>query len=453
MQGLVSGAVVLTGARMLGAVATLILTIILTRHFGTEVAAGFAVCMALAATLTSIGLAGFQAFAPILVAEYRKTDQIGRLRGFVFFAGIAVTALTACLCVGMLALQHFGAMPFTGANLDANTLPLIAAIALAMTWVALAGGMLTGLHQQRKAQLPDTLLRPTLVLVLVASLALLTAKTTLLPVISLAAAAFLTAATLVVSLLWLELRKLPQATLAFDPRRWLRMAPSWLGITIASENMIELLVLLAASLAGPEEVVLLHICFRYRMLTGFGIRSIYSMTRPRIHEAVVTGDDDTARSFVGATNVLCLIYGLAVLAFVALFSDLLLGVFGSEFVSGGVLLICVCSLVLVRAVFGPWISVLGAADEQFRVALVHGIGLLVALGLGTLLYPELGILGIGIAYTGANALIAAVLWWLALRKTAIDCGIWAVDFRKVTGQLISDVASSSLPFRLLSRRA
>ena len=442
----------LTGARMLGAVATLILTIILTRHFGTEIAAGFAVCMALAATLTSLGLAGFQAFAPILVAEYRKTGQIGRLRGFVLFSGVAATALTATLCLAVLGLRHIGALPLTGVDLQPGAVGMIAIIALAMTWVALGGGILTGLHRQRKAQLPETLLRPALVLTLVAMLALLTAQPALLPVVALAAGAFLVAATLIVGFLWRELGKLPEAAPAFDIRRWLRMAPSWLGITLVSENMIELLMLLAASMAGPEEVVLLHICFRYRMLTGFGVRSIYSMTRPRIHEAVVTGETDTATSVIGATNVLCLIYGLLVLAFVALFSDLLLGIFGAEFVTGKALLICVCSLVLVRAVFGPWIAVLGAADEHFRVALVHGLSLLVALGTGALLYPTLGILAIGIAYTVANALIAAVLWWLARRRTGLDCGIWATDFRQVKAQLLTDIAASSLPFRLHSRR-
>ena len=118
---LISVSSLLTGARLLGAVATLLLTLILTRHFGAETAAGFAVCMALAATIATIGLSGFQAFAPILTAEYNKTGQYGYLRGFVLFGGLASLALTLAIIVLLFAAHYLGLLAAVGFDVDQDT--------------------------------------------------------------------------------------------------------------------------------------------------------------------------------------------------------------------------------------------------------------------------------------------------------------------------------------------
>lgn len=451
MLRLVSNSSVLTAARLLGGVATLLSTIILTRNFGAEIAAGFAVCMALAATMATLGLFGFQAFAPILTAEYSKTGQYGHLRGLVLFGGAASLALTATICLTLLAAHHIGLLGWLGFEADWSLLLAASGIGLAITSLAFAAGVLTGFHKQRRAQLPDSLLRPFMVLSLVATVAVAIAQPQLTHVLTIAAGAFVVTSALSVTFLWREMQKIPAAPPQYDLPRWGRMAPSWLGITLVWDNMIELMLLVAAALAGAAEVVLLHICFRYRVLAGFGVRSIYSISQPRIYEAIVGRDEESARSIIGVTNILCLIYGVLVLAFIALFADLLLGVFGPEFRDGKLLLLCVCSLILIRAIFGPGMAVLGVLGAQLQVAIVLGVSLVVAVVMSIVLFPALGILAIGVSYTGANAVSAATLWWLARRKSKLDCAIWAVDFRKAYRLLMDEIAASSIPARFMPR--
>jgi O-antigen/teichoic acid export membrane protein len=442
MLRLVSVSSLLTGARLFGAMATLVLTLILTRHFGAEIAAGFAVCMALATTITTIGLAGLQAFSPILIAEYNKTEQHGYLRGFVLAGGLACLGLTIIL-VGLLQIAEWlGVLSVVGLDLSGPLLLATSIVAIAGAVLAFSAGVLTGFHKQPKAQLPESLLRPFLILGTIAALALAMVEPQLIHVLVAVAVVVVGPAAMVAFFMLQQMRKVPQVPMRFDFSRWVRMAPPWLSITLVWDNMIELMLLLAAALAGATEVVLLHICFRYRVLAGFGMRSLYSVSQPRIYEAIALRDFDSARAIIGITNILSLIYGIAVLVFVALFADLLLGVFGSEFTDGKALLLCVCGLILVRAIFGPAMAVLGANGAQMHVAFVLVGALVAATLISIALFPSFSILAIGIGYTIANAISSFALWLLARQRFSLDCAIWAVDFPRAYRSLRDEVASS-----------
>ncbi|CAN0596915.1 unnamed protein product, partial [Ectocarpus sp. 12 AP-2014] len=206
---LVSVSSLLTGARLLGAVATLGLMLLLTRHFGADVAAGFAVCMALAATIATVGLFGLQAFSPILVAEYNKTAQYGHLRGFVLFGSIASVGLTTALVLGLHILEWLGVLSLIGIELNRPLLTAASVVAIASVALGFSAGVLTGFHQQPKAQLPESLLRPFLLLCAIAVLALVVAEPKLTHVLALAGLASVIAATVVVVFLWWQMRKAP----------------------------------------------------------------------------------------------------------------------------------------------------------------------------------------------------------------------------------------------------
>lgn len=451
MLRLVSVSSLLTGARLLGAVATLVLMLILTRHFGADVAAGFAVCMALATTIAIVGLFGLQAFSPILIAEYNKTAQYGYLRGFVLFGSTASIGLTATLVLGLHVVEWLGVLSLIGIELNRSLMTAASVVAIASVALGFSASVLTGFHKQPKAQLPESVLRPFLLLCAIAVLALVVAEPKLTHVLALAGFASVIAAAFVVAFLWREMGKVPVAPLTMDTARWVRMAPPWLSIALVWDNMIELLLLLAAALAGATEVVLLHICFRYRVLAGFGMRSIYSVSQPRIYEALAAGDSPAVRAIIGMTNILALVYGVFVLAFVALFADILLGLFGSEFTDGKVLLLTICSLIVIRAIFGPAMAVLGANGAQMPVALVLIVALVVAITASLVLFPIFGVLAIGIAYTGANALSAFALWLLARHKFNLDCAIWAVDFDRAYHALRDELTTSAHLKRFLPR--
>ncbi len=443
MLRLVSLSAVLTAARLLGAFASLLTTLILTHQFGPETAASFAVCTALAATLATLGLSGTQMIAPMITAEYSRNEQYGHLRGFILFAGTTSVALTCFLALILLGTYQIGLLASLGFDLEPPMLLAASAIAVCMTASSFSAGILAGRHKQPRAQLPENLMRPILVLIFIGMLVLFAAGSKLAFLLTLVAVAFGASTLLLTVFLFQEMSSIPVKQRCFDFSRWCRMAPPWLVITLAWDNMIELLLLLAAALMGPTEVLLLYVCFRFRMLFGFGLRSIYSVTQPKIYEAMAGKDKQATRSVIGATNALCMVYSIAAMLFLLLFSDLLLGLFDAEFADQKTLLISICSLMIFRSMFGPGMALLASAKKHFQTAVVLLFSLLFALVLAPLLFQFIGIIGFGIAYTATNAGASVALWWFARRETGIDCGIWDAGFRHAKALIFMNRTSVS----------
>ena len=207
--------------------------------------------------------------------------------------------------------------------------------------------------------------------------------------------------------------------------RWRRMAPSWMTIALVWDYSVELFLLAAAWIAAPAQVALLHICFRYRVLAGFGMRSIYAVCQPKIYTAVTRKDDAATHSLIGMTNGLSLGYAVAAFAGLWLLGEPLLALFGTEYADGlGVLLMVAASFV-VRAVFGPAMAVLGIHGAHGAIARVLAASLVIGFGVAVTGYATFGLMAIAGGYTLANAIAAAALWWIARAKTGIDCAVWA----------------------------
>ncbi len=414
---------VLTLARLAGAVCMFLGTLAIARGFGPQMLADYATALALTSVTATLMLAGFHAFAPILAAEYRARDDWSLLRGFAG-TGQRNTLLVACV-LSALAVWAVLAGPAAGDTRLSTILLFAAAAAPGMALVMFNGGVLSGLQHQRAAQLPDTLMRPALSL---AAIALIVA------IAPAGALSWLLGA--IVAMVWIavfvqafHLRRVfsraPEAAPSTEGARWRRMAPSWMTIALVWDYAIELFVLAAALIAAPAQVALLHICFRYRVLAGFGMRSIYAVCQPKIYTSVTQKDDAATDKLIAMTNGLSLAYALAAFVGLALLGQPLLALFGAEYADGLGVLLMVSASFLVRAVFGPAMAVLGIHGAHGAIARVLAASLTIGVSAAMIGYGSFGLMAIAGGYTLANALAAAALWWIARKTTGIDCAAWA----------------------------
>ncbi len=187
---------------------------------------------------------------------------------------------------------------------------------------------------------------------------------------------------------------------------------------------IEVHIILAGVLASAAEVAVLHVAFRFRVLAGFGMRSLYALYLPTIVTLNTQKNNAELLLQLNKVNRLAFAYACAVMLLFMLTGSLLMGLFGAEFEQGWVLLLVVSSTLLVRAVFGPAPSILAMQGHQKISAVVMVICLGLSVGGSFLLYPAAGILGIALSYALANLIGSVALWVLARNLTGINCALF-----------------------------
>jgi O-antigen/teichoic acid export membrane protein len=211
-----------------------------------------------------------------------------------------------------------------------------------------------------------------------------------------------------------------------ETKRWRAASYPWIITSLVWDLFIELHIILTSFLAAPAQVAILHIAFRFRVLAGFGMRSLYALFLPRIIALNVQEKPAELNSQLQLANLLAFIYASGVMVFFILFSPLLLGLFGQEFEQGWLLLPIVSSTILVRAIFGPAPAILSMTGHQRPSVIVMLASLGFSLATSLALYPLWGIHGIAASYAVANFLGSVVLWLWAKKLTGIDSSLFSL---------------------------
>ncbi len=414
---------VLTGGRLAGAVATFLASLIIARQFGAETLGAFSVLLAVTGILSVLASGGFPAIGGIFSARYAASGRPRALKS-LFEAGRKHILIGACISMGAALAWFAISRPYPGDLVFMAGFTALAVLGMAAS--NFFGAVLAGLERQQAGLLPDTLIKPLVFLLFVGSAALAGLKAD--PVLLLAcfAAGALTAAAFTYLQLGSEPSLARTVTAEARPGGWLRTAYPWIITTLVWDFFIELHIILAGWIAAPAEVAVLHVAFRFRMLAGFGMRALYALFLPAIVTADTRGDDAAARAKLMKVNLLALVYSAAVMGFFAIAGSLLMGLFGSAFAAGWPLLVILSSTMMIRAVFGPAPALLAMKGHQMPSAIVMMGCLLVSLVSTLALYPQIGLMGIAISYTGANFLGSAILWQVTKRLTGIDGSLFTL---------------------------
>jgi len=425
LKRLFSQMALLTTARVAGAVCIFALTLLITRLFGAGMMAQYSVYLAIASLASVLLPCGFHAISSMIAAEYDARGQMPWVGVFARYgqkligAGGVVASALAVIAIALLPDDSSYDLPV----ILAGAVPS----AVAMGLIYFNGSLLIGLQHQFAGQLPDTLVRPLLLVLTVSVMALALPVVSIGHLVSAASLVFVVTAVLQ----WQGLRRVLKGRVA-NPAPWggerrklWQLAPSWTVITLLWDYFIEIHILLASFLFAPVEVALLHICFRIRQLAGFGMQALYTLLMPKVFSANAREQDAETQSLIRLSCRITLGYAVAAWIGVALIGGFMLNVFGEEFRQGHGLLMIVMATLPVRAVFGPAPAVLGMKRNQRQVAqiLIASLGLSLVLSLGGVKWGGLDAVAWG--YLAATAFTAAAMWAAAKKKTGINCAVWA----------------------------
>lgn len=420
----------LFAARIVGGLAAFLSTVVIARHFGAGALGAIALCLAITSILAVLICGGRQAVAPLFIARYLEQKQPGKIRGFVHDS-LIMMAGASMVSMGLLG----GAYWFLAGSISALTTMTIATAAIsapALSLIIFNGAVLTGYRRPLLGLAPDLFVKPALLFAAIIAAILCFAEPWPGAVFGAVGASFWLTALSQAAMIY-RLRCYPATPPdAAERTTWHKTALPWITIVLLADYLIELHLLLAGSLLAPAALGVLHVCFRLRMLASFGMRALYSVFMPDVYAAHARGDLELMHRRITQGNALVCVYAGAACTAFAVLGAPLLGLFGDGFAAGYALLLVISLSMLPRAMFGPSMAIMAAAERSQKPM----IAILIAAAAlsGGIIYTtsnELGALSFALGYTTAITAAAIAQWAWTWHQTGIDSSIFAAVTARV----------------------
>jgi O-antigen/teichoic acid export membrane protein len=400
---LVSTSSFLSLARIAGALAGFATQVVLARTLQASALGVFYSVTSLAAVVGLIAAHGYPPIAPRFLSRYREQGKQALSAAFVARAERDALIYVAVATLGVLALALWPSL-----GTEARLALVAAALSIpANAALRLYGSLAIALRRMALAYLPDTCIRPFLLLggivaLLAMGVTLTASRVTLL-------------LTLVFSVLALTqyvlLRKnLPARAAASAPARlvalWRREAKPLIVVVLVTYLFADIAILLVTPLLPSAGTAVIGLCLKLALLVGFAVQVAHHVVVPDLADARARKDASGVGEAAFRALPFPLAASLAAMVVVALWGETLLALFGPEFAGAKLPLLVLMACQLARALFGPSVpllTVIGAQRENAALA----IATLAVLAAGDLvLAPLYGVLG------AAIAVAIATLFWL-----------------------------------------
>jgi O-antigen/teichoic acid export membrane protein len=401
------------GSLMLGFVTA----VLLARLLGGEEYGRYVLALAWAGVLTTPAILGLDRFLVRGIAVYDVERNPHLIRGLlrrtnqlVLITSITIASLGCLAAIVLLArsLQW----PFCVAML---LVPITAITLLRQGAMQAIGRVVTG-------QLPEYLIRPTIILAGVVALklvggGLLTSAAALgVNVVGVAVACVVGAVLLRRALPVVWRRASPEYT----TRQWLRASlPMMLisGVWMANSYVTTLVV---GTLDGARAAGVYSVVQRGAELIVIWLIAANMPLAPAVARMHARGDRQSFEHTTERVAQATLVVSIPLAAVLALFPGIYLGLFGAGFEGGATALTILALGQVVNAVAGPAGNVLIMTGYE-RVA-VWGmvVGLIANFVLGVLLVPRLGVTGGAIAFASSLVLWNTILVILARRRIGVN---------------------------------
>ena len=403
-RALLRQAIAVVLVRALGLALAFATSIVLARMLGAEGFGIYSFAVAVLVILRIVSLFGLDGVLVREVAANRELDKPARLKGVVVFGAAAILLLSlAVTSVTLVGVRTAGPpdWPYAG------TL-MIALLALAP--MALLGGAAAILEAFRfplPGQVAESILRPCLFLILIGMIVLPLGRH-LTPEIAAGIHALSYLGALLVAVGYLLARihaDVWTASATFTARVWLGAAAGF-ALTNAAYIITENTdVVMLAAFADPDAVGIYRAAARYAQLVSFALLAAMLPLRPRISAAFARDDRMAQRRAARTAAVLAMAIGLPAAVLLIAFGDVLLAVFGDEFIGGRVALTILVVGQVVNVAAGHVGVLMTMTGHEKRVAATVGAAALCNIVLNFLLIPRFGIAG-----AAAATAISLVLW-------------------------------------------
>ncbi len=401
----------LTGARLAGALAGFVVQVVLARTLQASALGLFFSVTSLAAVVGLIAAHGYPAIAPRFLSRYREQGKEQLIAAFIARARRDARVYIAIATLAVLAI----ALLWPSLATEARIALVAAALSIpANASLRLNGSLAVAIRRFALAYLPDTCIRPFLLLGGIAGLMALGVTLTASGVTWLLTLVF---AVLAVAQYRLLRKDLPKTAPAAPPRLvslWRREAKPLILVALFTSFFADVDILIVTPLLSGADTAAIGLCLKLALLVGFGVQVAHQVAVPDLADARARKDPGSIRGVVLRALAFPLTITLAAMVVVALWGESLLAVFGPGFIGAKLPLFILMACQLARAVFGPSVlllTVIGAQRQNTALA----VAALVVLALSNLvLAPLYGVLG------AAIAVAVGTLFWLVACAVVLE---------------------------------
>jgi O-antigen/teichoic acid export membrane protein len=358
--------------------------------------------------------AGLSIAAVRFLAEYRQPRDHGLARGFLRFGRLV--SLGAGFLMAGIGILLIRAVPFIGSE-HYDTAMSIGLLALpAMALIDFQDGVGRARSWIGLAFLPPYILRPLLILLLVAvALATLGERSAVLAASALTISAWLTAGVQFILQHRRFRRELRPERPLLKSRHWISVSLPMLIMDGFTLLMLNLDVMLLEIFVTPDRIAVYFAAARTITLIAFIHFAVTAVAMPRFATSYAERDVARAARQLARFRNWTLWPSLAAAVVLLGGGRLILSMFGPEFVEGWPLMFALTIGYLARAAAGPAESMLVVSGRQNQTAMITGLSAAVNGVLNLTLIPHLGLMGAAVA-TATAFVLQASLFALAARR-------------------------------------
>jgi O-antigen/teichoic acid export membrane protein len=416
----------LIGARMAGAVFGLLIQLVLARTFMPADVGLVLLAMSLTAFVSLVITAGYPALGVTYLARYQTLGRRNLVLAFFAAARRDMAVLSLIVFGGIAAAEAF--LPLPESMREAFLYGAIAALPLAL--IRLNNVAANSLRRFTLSYFPDFVLRPGLLLVFIAILALVWGGLSIRYVLW----GFVAITTAVaIGQSWMLGRDGALAGLrrrnARDIAHFYRYrAAALVLVALVTIAYADIVTLITGLVLPPEEVAILGMAIRIAALGGFVSLSLQHFVIRDLTTALARGTPAEVQALLARTNVAGTSLMIVAIAGAAVLGGPVLSVFGPEYAAGKWALVMFLVSQAMRAASGMNAHLLSLDGHQARTASMCLASIVVLVSAAAVLAPRFGIEGV------AAAAIAADLFW------AVSLGVLARRFSRVPGDLMGTIS-------------
>jgi len=403
---LMTTSTVLSLARIAGAGAGFLTQVLLARTLHASALGVFFSVTSLAAVVGLVATYGYPLIAPRFVSRYREQGKLGLIAAFVARARRDAT-LYAAIATG--AAVGLGLL-WPSLSVEERLATIAAALSIpALAALRFNGALATALRRFHLAYLPDTCIRPFLLL---AGVLLMLAAGITLTAPNVALLLTVIVVGLALTQFFLLRKDLPRVESTVQPEApvryvkiWRREARPLILVALLTYFFADVNILIITPLLQSADTAIVGLCLKLALLVGFAVQVTQQLVVPDLADAHARKEHGAIRGILLKALGFPVAVTIAALVFVALWGETLLSLFGPEFTGAKVPLLILLGCQLVRAAFGPNVPLLTVIGAQRHNALVCMAALVVLALANVILVPVYGVLGAAFAVT-----IATVFW-------------------------------------------
>ena len=418
---LVKGALGSAGIRLASAGINFLTAVVLAKLLGPSGYGTYAFVIALVAFFAIPSELGIPRLAVREIAATNARKEWGLMRGFIVRSHQAIGLLTIVLLAGGLVVLSTWGDKIDPVRRQCMWLGLIVVPLVSLG--ALRGAMLNGLRKALVGQLPEELIRPLVLLVIVGLMFALGRNTTSPVTIMGAHIGAATVAFLFGVYMFLKNRpkELSGAIPQYRTAVWLRSSIPF-GLTA----LLQLIngrtdVLLLGIFREDAEVGIYRVAAQFSAMVIFGMRAINAIQGPHIAHLHAVGDMQRLQKMITQSSRATVAVALPmVLLFIAAGPYIIRAAFGEEFEASYVPMVILCIGQLVNASVGSvaWLLIMTGHEHDATRTIFCAAAVNVALNLW--LTPIWGAIGAAVATATTLTVWNLIMWHLVRKRTGIE---------------------------------